>query len=165
MRRALLFPVVGTLAAAIAIAFGHGEKEGSPYPIKELVPPPPKKKPPDKPPAKKKPKPAPVATKYLLEVMENGSYQVHAITQERKVSKEPLDLPSLDAFLDHAAPEGGPRPLVHVFATSSKVTDAQLEEAAGKLRTRCDVVIQSREEKEKDSQAPADPENQEREEK
>lgn len=149
MNRIILIPIVGTIAAIVAVTLAHGEKEDTPYPI--LNKPPPSRTPrdiPKTPPVKieepEEPK-QPSATaprRYLVEVMENGRFRVIVVVRDKSVEPEPVEHESLEKFLDAAAPEGGPRPTVRLFTTSDRVTAEDLEKVAQRLRARCEVVIQ-----------------------
>ncbi len=152
MNRIILIPIAGTIAAIVAVTLAHSEKEGTPYPI--LTKPPPSRTP------REIPKPPPVTTekqdepevtkkpsvtaphRYLMEVMENGSFRVTVVVRDESEASEPVEHESLDKFLEAAAPEGGPRPTVRLFRTSDRVTTEDLEKVAQQLRARCDVVIQ-----------------------
>jgi len=152
MNRIILIPIVGTIAAIVAVTLAHGEKEDTPYPIL-IKPPPPSRTLRDipKPPPVKiekqdepdQPKPSATAPRrYLVEVMENGRFRAIVVVRDKSVEPEPVEHESLEKFLDAAAPEGGPRPTVRLFSTSDRVTAEDLEKAAQRLRARCEVVIQ-----------------------
>lgn len=147
MNKTILIPMIGTVAALIAVLLSHGEKEHASYPLKVTLPepkPPPKKAPVDPSKEKKKqPAPAPRATRYLMEVKEGGSFVVTAVVPD-KTKHEPLRFASLEEMLDKIAPEGGPKPRIHLFATASTVSKADVEKVAARLKDRCDVVIQAR---------------------
>ena len=77
-----------------------------------------------------------------MDVQENGSFRVTAVTRDKSAELEPVEHKSMEKFLESAAPEGSPKPTVIVYTTSAKVTPADLEKVAKELRARCDVVVQ-----------------------
>ncbi|MHC4957547.1 MAG: hypothetical protein ACYTGN_04165 [Planctomycetota bacterium] len=145
MKEFLWIPAAGTIAGLIAILLARGAKEDSVYPLKIEIPKAPQlaerdREPPapEPPPAPKpdKPKP-PVASRYLIEVTADGGLAVTA--DNRRID----GLTTVETFLAHAAP-GDARPLVTLFATSSRITAEDVEKVAAKLRDRCEVVVQKR---------------------
>jgi hypothetical protein len=142
----LWIPAAGTIAGLIAILLARGAKEDSPYPLRieipkaprvaerDLVPDQPPEPEPEKP--EKKPE-RPLANRYLIEVTADGGL---AVTGDGKAMPE---LTSVEKFLGHV-PAGQSRPLVTLFATSSRVTAQDVEKVAAQLRDRCEVVVQKR---------------------
>jgi hypothetical protein len=146
--RVFWIPMGGTIAAVIAVAVARGERDDTPYPI--LVEPAARPAPvdldgdaPEEEPGAEVEAKTPQVHKYLMEVREDGTFGVTAFVRGKELPENrKVDFKSIDEFLASAAPEGGPRPAVHLFSTTEKVSDEDLEKVAASLRERCEVVIQ-----------------------
>ena len=85
------------------------------------------------------------ARKYLMEIKEDDTFVVTAVVRRQDMpDEESVDFKSIEEFLKTAAPEEGPRPVVHLFTTSAHVTPQDIEKIASRLRERCEVVVQPR---------------------
>ena len=153
MNRIILIPIAGTIAAIVAVALAHGKQEDTPYPLLKKPTPPSRtsldvpKTPrvtPEKEDEQDEEKVPPVVAprRYMMEVMENGSFRATVMVPDKTAEPDPVEHESLEKFLEAAAPEGGPRPTVRLFTTSDRVTAEDLEKVAQQLRARCEVVIQ-----------------------
>ena len=150
MNRMILIPIVGTIAAVIAVALAREEQEGTSYPLLNEPPPrtpridpepEPEPEPEEEVADPVKPKP-PIVRRYFMEVKEDGTFSVIARMRDKSAEPEPVEHESIEKFLEAVA--GAARPTVHLYATSDKVTAEQLEQVAKQLRERCEVVIQKR---------------------
>lgn len=128
MSRMILIPIVGTIAALIAILVFHPEREQEPTaPLR--VPPAVR---PDAPEPAPLPVPsAPQTTEWSFHVEADGTLTE---TESGQRYGSPADV------LEQIAPEGGPSPRV-VLGPAEGVTEVQLETAAAALRERCVVRI------------------------
>ena len=129
MNKLILVPVIGTVAALIAIFVFHREREKKAPP---QVPPPiridepaPQPRPPRPPP------PRPETTEWYFNLEADGAL-TGADSGER--------FATVAEALGVIAPEGTPRPKV-VLGPGDGVTDEQLEQAVAALSERCDVRV------------------------
>jgi len=136
-------PLVGTVAALLATLAGHGEQEGSVYPLTIEAP----KARPREPEKQKEKEPVSVVRKFRMVLNEDGTFAVVEMLAGGAEKKEPLGFRTLEEFLDYAAPKGKPRPFVLLVAASSKVTNEMLLKAARTLAERCEVKLESRDSK------------------
>lgn len=144
MIRILWIPVIGTIAAAIAVTLAHKPRgdEPTPPPVRRTTPEefrPPKSKPKAEPetpidePAKpdegeKKPE-FPERSQYVLRLRADGSF----VDDEDKT-----EYADVAAVLAKLAPAGAPRVTVIVMNDSDKVPEAALDAVREKLQTRVD---------------------------
>ncbi|MHC4222945.1 MAG: hypothetical protein ACYSX0_07930 [Planctomycetota bacterium] len=113
--RLALIPIGGTVAALIAILVCRAPREEDRNEPIGIVPPPP-----------------PAAETFMLELKEDGSLF-------------DMDTRSIyataDEFLGSVRAGGEARPQVTLFTLSAKVPKEKLDEAADRLRNRCDVRV------------------------
>lgn len=129
MSRMILIPIVGTVAALIAIAVFHPERERqrTSAPVPQV----PQFEPTEPTPEPRLPEPPRRPTEWSFNVEADG-----ALTETGSGQRygSPADV------LAQIAPEGAPSPKV-VLGPAEGVTDEQLEQAAAALRERCDVRV------------------------
>jgi len=113
--RLALIPIGGTVAALIAILVCRAPREEDRNEPIEIVPPPP-----------------PAVETFMLELKEDGSLF-------------DMDTRSIyataDEFLGSVRERGEVRPQVTIFTLSAKVPKEKLEEAADRLRSKCNVRV------------------------
>ena len=130
MSRMILIPIVGTIAALIAILVFHPERDEEPVaPLR--VPPAVRPDAPEPAPAPLPGPSAPATTEWSFNVEADGALTETGSGQRYGSPAE---------VLEQIAPEGGPSPRV-VLGPAEGVTEVQLETAAAALRERCVVRI------------------------
>ena len=128
MNKLILVPVIGTVAALVAILVFHPERERkrpAPQPIPPIEAPAPTPRP------TPGPRPPAETPEWFFNVEADGAL-TGADSGER--------FASIAEVLKEIAPDGAPRPKV-VLGPADGVTDEQLEQAAAALSERCDVRI------------------------
>ena len=128
MNKLILVPVLGTVAALVAILVFHPEREReTPGPVRK--PPPIERF--EEPEPEPEPRPLPRTPEWFFDLEADG-----ALTGKDSGER----FASVAEALNTIAPEGAPRPKV-VLGPGEGVTDEQLEQAVAALSERCDVRI------------------------